>query len=212
MIIAPSLLAADFSHLKASLKQIKKAPWLHLDVMDGHFVPNLSFGPGIIKAIRPITTQFFDTHLMVSNPERLVEAYIEAGSDQITFHIEAVKDPLPLIKKIKDHGVNVGLSIKPATPVNVIEPYLSLLDVVLVMSVEPGFGGQAFMPESLEKMALLKHLKTTQDYGYLVSVDGGIDESTAPQAIKKGADVLVAGSAIFNATSPEKMLEKLRGY
>lgn len=211
MIIAPSLLAADFTDLSSSLNQIKKAPWLHLDVMDGHFVPNLSFGPSVIKAIRPLSNQFFDTHLMVSNPERLIDSYIEAGSDQITFHVEASEDVMALIQKIKANNIKVGLSIKPSTSVEVLMPYLQHLDLVLVMSVEPGFGGQSFMPSALDKIKRLKALKTAHSYTYLISVDGGIDLNTAPLVIEKGADVLVSGSAIFKVDSPESVIEALSG-
>lgn len=211
MIIAPSLLAADFTDLKSSLNQIKKAPWLHLDVMDGHFVPNLSFGPSIIQTIRPLSDQFFDTHLMVSNPERLIDSYIEAGSDQITFHVEASQDVMGLIQKIKANNIKVGLSIKPNTSVEVLMPYLQHLDLVLVMSVEPGFGGQSFMPSALDKIKRLKALKTSDSYMYLISVDGGIDLNTAPLVIENGADVLVSGSAIFKADSPESVIEALSG-
>lgn len=211
MIIAPSLLAADFTDLKSSLNQIKKAPWLHLDVMDGHFVPNLSFGPSIIQTIRPLSDQFFDTHLMVSNPERLIDSYIEAGSNQITFHAEASEDVMALIQKIKANNIKVGLSIKPGTSVEVLMPYLPHLDVVLVMSVEPGFGGQSFMPSALDKIKRLKALKTSDSYTYLISVDGGIDLNTAPLVIENGADVLVSGSAIFKADSPESVIEALSG-
>jgi ribulose-phosphate 3-epimerase len=212
MIIAPSLLAADFKNLSESLSKIKSAPWLHLDVMDGHFVPNLSFGPDIIKTIRPLSNAFFDTHLMVENPEALIDRYIEAGSDQITFHIEAVKDPRSLIKTIKSRGVKVGLSLKPGTDLETITPYLNNIDLVLVMSVEPGFGGQSFMDASLSKIKALKNLKDSSGYAYLISVDGGIDLKSAPRVISNGADVLVSGSAIFNAESPEKMIEALRGH
>lgn len=212
MIIAPSLLAADFKNLSESLSKIKSAPWLHLDVMDGHFVPNLSFGPDIIKTVRPLSNAFFDTHLMVENPEALIDRYIEAGSDQITFHIEAVKDPRSLIKTIKSRGVKVGLSLKPGTDLETITPYLNNIDLVLVMSVEPGFGGQSFMDASLSKIKALKNLKDSSGYAYLISVDGGIDLKSAPRVISNGADVLVSGSAIFNAESPEKMIEALRGH
>lgn len=212
MIIAPSLLAADFKDLKTSLTTIKNASWLHLDVMDGHFVPNLSFGPSVIKALRPLTDMVFDTHLMVSNPERLLDLYIDAGSQNITFHIEATHDAKALIHRIHEAGLKAGISIKPKTPFSEIEPYLNDVDLVLVMSVEPGFGGQTFMMDALQKIETLKNLKHKNNHTYLISVDGGIDLKTAPLAIAKGADILVAGSAVFKSKSPSEMIEALRGH
>ncbi len=202
MMIAPSLLAADFSQLKADLDKVKDAAWLHLDVMDGHFVPNLSFGIPVIAAIRSHTKQVFDTHLMVSNPADLIDDYIDAGADRITFHVEAQSPIVPLIEKIKGRNIAVGLSCKPKTPITTIVPYLEMIDQVLVMSVEPGFGGQSFIPSALEVIETLVQLRTQKNLNFLIGVDGGINLKTAPLVKKAGADFLVAGSSIFNTPDP----------
>ncbi|TVP94765.1 MAG: ribulose-phosphate 3-epimerase [Acholeplasmatales bacterium] len=208
--IAPSLLAADFSCLREELDTIKSAEWLHLDVMDGHFVQNLTFGPGLIKAIRPYSKQQFDTHLMIEDPARYVDVFIEAGSNHITFHVEAVSNPLSLIEHIHARGVKAGLSLRPATPVEVLADTLPFLDLVLVMSVEPGFGGQAFIPESLEKIRWLAQVKTQRQLNYEIVVDGGIDDKTAALCQEAGATVLVAGSYVFGAKDREAALGRMR--
>jgi ribulose-phosphate 3-epimerase len=206
-IIAPSLLAADFSQLKEDLLKIKKAPWLHLDVMDGHFVPNLSFGIPVIEAIRPHSTQVFDTHLMVSNPSHLLGAYIKAGADRITFHVEVDEPIEPMMAMLKEKNIPVGLAIKPKTPVAMLLPYLEHLDQVLVMSVEPGFGGQAFMPSALEVIDTLDDIRSQRGLKFLIGVDGGIDHQNGLECVQRGADFLVAGSFIFKAKKPEAMIE-----
>lgn len=207
MIIAPSLLAADFTALKDELKLIEDARWLHLDVMDGHFVPNLSFGSMVIEAIRPCSSHVFDTHLMVANPERLIDAYIDAGSDRITFHVEVESDIESLIQHVQSRNIPVGLSLKPGSDVSLITPFLLHIDHVLVMSVEPGFGGQSFIQHSLEKIKTLKTLRETLETTYLIVVDGGITLDNIDAVWDAGADVCVVGSSIFKAADPKAALK-----
>lgn len=210
MIIAPSILSADFGNLKDSIKLVDNAKWLHVDVMDGHFVPNISIGPVVIKGLRNYTSQILDTHLMISDPLTYASAFIEAGSDRITFHIEAVSDPYQMINELRTLGVKVGISIKPNTEVSVIEPLLPLIDQVLIMSVEPGFGGQEFMYDALDKIQLISNLKETLENELLIVVDGGINAETAQLCKEAGADVLVAGSYVFNSDNPAEMVESLK--
>jgi ribulose-phosphate 3-epimerase len=199
--LAPSLLAADFANLEACIKPLKplSISWLHLDIMDGQFVPNISFGPGIVKAVRAIEhSLYFDTHLMIADPRRYVRDFIEAGSQNITFHVEAAgEDSVNLLKYIRRHKVDAGISIKPKTKVAAIHECLPHADLVLVMTVEPGFGGQALIPATLNKVRELALLREELGLEYLIQVDGGIDPSTAPLAVAAGADVLVAGTSIF---------------
>ncbi|MCD4657172.1 MAG: ribulose-phosphate 3-epimerase [Planctomycetes bacterium] len=197
-IVAPSLLSADFANLREELASIEKthATWIHLDVMDGHFVPNITFGPPLIKSIRANTTLFLDTHLMISDPAKYVQTFADAGSDLITFHAEACKNPEEIVKiidNIKKLNKKAGLSIKPKTSVASISNFLDLLDLVLVMTVEPGFGGQKFMHDAADKIRQIREIAPKID----IQVDGGIDAETGKISAELGANVLVAGSYVF---------------
>lgn len=208
--IASSLLAADMAHLGDEVKNLAKAgaDWIHWDIMDGHFVPNLSFGPDSVKKLRPLTNLPFDTHLMVEHPLHFIDAFAGAGSDYITVHVEA-KDKIPdMISQIKKNGCRVGLSLKPKTNINKILPFIPMIDLVLVMSVEPGFGGQSFQKEALKKIADLRDLighKPVQ-----ISVDGGVNDITAPACRLAGADILVAGSYICRSPDYKQAIERLK--
>jgi len=207
-IVAPSMLSLDFSQLDEQMKLLNqsKAQWLHFDVMDGHFVPNLTFGPDILKGIRKMTSLVLDVHLMVTDPAFFAPIFIEAGADIITFHIEAVpshKEILNLIQFIKDKNVKVGLTIKPGTPVEFLEPYVDKVDMILVMSVNPGFGGQKFMESSINKIQYLRSMIEEKGCNTLIEVDGGINRETGLLVREAGADILVAGSYIFSQNIKE---------
>ena len=213
--LAPSILSADFARLLEDVKKVEKAgcEYLHIDVMDGHFVPNISFGYSILKDVSKVTNLFLDVHLMISEPQKYVNEFIKSGANLIVFHIEAMdnkEDTLVLIHHIKENGVRVGISIKPNTPVDAIQDYLSLLDVVLVMSVEPGFGGQLFKEIALDKIKDLASRRKDNNYNYLIEVDGGINESTGKQCKEAGVDVLVAGSYVFNSEDCSQRIASLK--
>ncbi len=202
MIVAPSILSVDFKEFKHQLQQVNQsaATWIHFDVMDGHFVPNLTFGPDILKAVKELSDLFMDVHLMVKDPEVFVDMFVVAGCDQITFHLEATDDyqrTMYLINKIKANNVKVGISIKPDTPKEAIDPYVAFVDLILIMSVEPGFGGQAFLMSSLEKIRYAKQQIKNNNSHALVQVDGGINQETVKLVKAAGVDVVVAGSYIF---------------
>ena len=199
VLIAPSLLSADFSQLAVEMQKVTEAgaDWLHLDIMDGNFVPNLTFGMPVIKALKPHAKIPFDVHLMIEKPERYIESFIEAGADYLTLHIESTQVLTESLKKIKSLQCKAGLTLRPGTSVEELKPYLSEVDLVLVMTVEPGFGGQSFREEQLQKITTLRQWRSAGVGSYLIEVDGGVAAETAPRCVAAGADVLVAGSAVF---------------
>ena len=209
--LAPSILSADFSDLQSALNMCDDggAHWIHVDVMDNQFVPNLTIGPPVVKSLRSKTERFMDVHMMVIEPEKLVEPFAKAGADNITFHIEATNDPDGIIELIKSCGCKVGVSIKPKTPLTEIFPVLQKVDVVLVMSVEPGFGGQGYIPGTNERIAEIKSFlnKNYLDH-VLIEVDGGVKLHNAKEVMDAGADVLVAGSEVFKSADPVQTIKE----
>jgi ribulose-phosphate 3-epimerase len=197
--ISPSILSADFSKLGEEIIALEKAgaDYIHIDVMDGHFVPNITIGPEVIKRLRPITKLTFDVHLMISPVNNFVKDFAEAGADIITFHPEATEDLLKTVKLIKSFGKKVGVSLKPESPINLVENYLDQIDLILIMSVNPGFGGQKFMPEVLDKMKMLRNIVNTKKLNIDIEIDGGINFSNSKKAKDYGANILVSGSTIF---------------
>ncbi|MGO1821885.1 MAG: ribulose-phosphate 3-epimerase [Ruoffia tabacinasalis] len=212
MKVAPSILSADFSKLGADLVDIVSngADYIHIDMMDGNFVPNLSFGPMVMKFIRPLTDKTFDCHLMIEEPERYIELVAESGADIISVHVEATKHIHRVIQQIKQTGTKAGVVINPGTPVGAIEAVLADVDLVLAMTVNPGFGGQTFIPSSLNKIKQLKALREENNYNYEIEVDGGINEETSKKCLEAGADVLVAGSYIFSHNNRKEAIDSLR--
>ncbi|MDO4432779.1 MAG: ribulose-phosphate 3-epimerase [Aerococcaceae bacterium] len=212
MKIAPSMLSADFAKLAQEIQEIEQAgaDYLHIDIMDGTFVPNISFGPLVFGAIRAQSNLVFDCHLMIQQPERYIDAVAQAGADIITIHVEATQHLHRALQQIQATGKKCGVVINPATPVSLIEPVLEMVDMVLVMTVNPGFGGQAFIPSTLDKIRQLAHIRTERGYHYEIEVDGGINAETAPLVLEAGADVLVAGSYIFNQKDRAAAIQSLR--
>lgn len=204
-MIAPSILAADFGHLAQEVQMVNRseAAWIHVDVMDGVFVPNISFGFPVLRAIRQVATKPLDVHLMITEPERYIARFAHDGADWITFHLEATEDALHCIHLIREGGAKVGISIKPKTPVESLRPILPQVDMVLIMSVEPGFGGQKFIPESLDRIRELRRMAEELNPDLQIEVDGGISSANAGALYEAGANVLVAGSSVFKAENPE---------
>ncbi len=207
ILVAPSILSADFANLERDIKKVENAgaDWLHVDVMDGHFVPNITIGVPVVKSIKKITNIPLDVHLMIENPEKYIEPFAQAGADILTIHYEAVKNPKDILLKIRENGMKAGISIKPKTPANVLDGLYDSIDLILVMTVEPGFGGQKFMPDCAEKLLHYKNLENI----YL-EVDGGINDTTSKIAVQDGANVLVAGNYVYKSDNIEKAISSLK--
>ena len=208
--VSASILASDFARLGEEVQRVGDAgcDMVHVDVMDGHFVPNLTMGPMIVKAIRPYTETFFDVHLMISDPEKYAPAYIQAGADGITVHAEACGERLEeILRELKHQGVRVGCAISPDTPWTVLEPVLPMLDMVLVMTVYPGFGGQKLIPQTLDKVRVIRSRYPELD----IQVDGGVNSETLPEVLEAGANVIVMGTAFFRAEDPSKLVKQVKG-
>lgn len=211
-IVSPSILSADFTKLGADCSTVLNAgaQMLHYDVMDGHFVPNISFGVPVLKSLhKGLPEAFYDVHLMISHPLAYAEPFAKAGATLLNFHLECEDDIRQTLDAIKALGCKTGMTIKPGTPAEALEPYLDELDLVLVMSVEPGFGGQKFMPSALDKLRWLKARREATGAHYLLEVDGGVDDTTAPLCVEAGTDILVAGSAVFGASDPAAAVARL---
>lgn len=213
IVLAPSILAGDHANLRSSLQIVEASglKWIHLDIMDGHFVPNLSFGPQTVKALRADSSLFFDVHLMLDNPHLYIDAFLDAGADQITIHLEPDYPVMDTLEKIKEAGCKCGIVLNPDTPAESAKPYLELCDIVLLMTVQPGFGGQSFRGDVLPKMQALSEMRTELELSFRIEVDGGIDLKTAPGCIELGVDTLVAGTAFFKAEDQAGFIKAIEG-
>ncbi|MCL0052790.1 ribulose-phosphate 3-epimerase [Peptococcaceae bacterium] len=210
--LAPSILSADFAHLARDVKKVEDAgaEYLHIDVMNGQFVPNITIGPLVVKAIRPHSKMLFDVHLMIMEPDRYIQNFVDAGADIITVHVEACRHLHRTITIVKESGVKAGVSLNPATPIELVEHVLPVLDIVLLMSVNPGFGGQKFIPSVLNKIKKMREMIDKNSLSVKIQVDGGISCENAREVVKAGADILVAGSAIFGASDVKKAVYDLK--
>lgn len=212
-IISPSILAADFGNLQAMCEMINRsrAEWVHIDVMDGVFVPNISFGFPVLEAVKRHCRKLIDVHIMIVQPEKYVKRFAQAGAEMLTFHYEAAENPQQIIDLIRAEGIKVGITVNPDVPVSVLAPYIDKVDMVLLMSVFAGYGGQKFMEETYARVDELKALIDSKNPDCLIEIDGGVNPENAPQLFQHGANVLVAGSTVFNAPDPEKMIVELLG-
>lgn len=211
IILAPSILAGDHANLSVSLKEIESSglAWVHLDIMDGHFVPNLSFGPQTVKALRPKTALFFDVHLMLDNPDQYIDAFVDAGADQISIHVEPDYPVAQTLESIRSKGCKCGVVLNPDTPVEAVKPYIKECDIVLCMTVQPGFGGQSFRQDVLPKIKEISAWREAMELDFRLEVDGGVDAETAPLCRAHGADTLVAGTAFFKAPDTAEFIQAL---
>ena len=212
-LVAPSILSADFARLgdEIAAVTVAGADWIHVDVMDGHFVPPITIGPLVVRGARKATRLPLDVHLMIEQPERQLDEFVKAGADRLTVHVEACSDPAAVLRAIRERGAKVGLSLNPPTPMEAVRPYLQLIDLLLVMSVNPGWGGQPFVPGSMERLAEARRMRTETRTDFLIEVDGGIYPHNAAEAARSGADVLVAGTAIFKEADYGAAIRALRG-